>query len=65
MPQIAVNSESANRLKGQCYVTNFMKILTVRPTIKLFETFKKILKTLKEGINNTANTILLGTGGQT
>ena len=42
-----------------------MKILTVRTTTKLFETFKKILKTLKEGINNTANTILLGTGGQT
>lgn len=57
--------QGIQNLKGQCYVTNFMKILTVRPTIKLFETFKKILKTLKEGINNTANTILLGTGGQT
>ena len=42
-----------------------MKILTVRTTTKLFETFKKILKTLKEGINNTANTKLLGTGEQT
>ena len=42
-----------------------MKILTVRTTTKFFETFKKILKTLKEGINNTANTKLLGTGKQT
>ena len=42
-----------------------MKILTVRTTTKLCETLKKKLKTLKEGINNTANTKILGTGGQT
>ena len=42
-----------------------MKILTVRTTTKLYETLREKLKTLKEGINNTANTKVLGTGGQT
>ena len=42
-----------------------MKILTGRTTTKLYETLREKLKTLKEGINNTANTKVLGTGGQT
>ena len=54
-----------SKLKRSVLCHEFMKILTVRTTTKLFETFKKILKTLKEGINNTANTKLLGTGEQT
>ena len=50
-------------LKKLC-VTKSPRVWTVQTTTELSEILKKLLKTLKEGINNTANTNV-GTDGQT